>query len=315
MNSTSNSGESAKPIIPVLVGPTAVGKTAVALDLTRHHYLEIVSCDSRQIYKLMNIGTAKPSAEELAGVPYRLIDYVEPEQTYSAALYRTDAVNEIEDIFGSKKTPLIVGGTGLYLKAITSGFFATPDPDEIYRKELEILDADELYKMLLKIDFRAAQSISRNNRVRIARALEIHKLTGRTKSELSARGEYPDQKYHFVIFELSRSREKLYQFINFRVDKMIREGLIAEVEHLLSLGYGQSPVLKRTVGYREVIEYLQGRISREDCIGLIKQKTRNYAKRQITWFRSDPEIIKIDLEGESGKEKLLGELDKLKLDT
>ncbi len=184
-----------------------------------------------------------------------------------------------------------------------------------YRKELEAIETGELYKMLMEIDLQAAASIPPNNRVRVIRALEIHKLTGRTKTELSAGGEYPEQKYHFVIFELNRSREKLYQFINFRVDKMIGDGLIAEVEQLLEFGYGQSPVLKQTVGYREVIEYLQGQISLEECIRLIKQKTRNYAKRQITWFRPEPNIVRIDLESETGREKLVGELDKLKLDT
>lgn len=315
MNSTSNSGESVKPTIPVLVGPTAVGKTAVALELIRRFNLEIVSCDSRQIYKYMNIGTAKPTAEELGGVPYRLIDYVEPNRSYSSALYRADAVVEIEGILQSGKRPLIVGGTGLYLKALTSGFFTTPDSDATYRKELEALNTVELYKMLTDIDLRAAEGIPANNRIRVIRALEIHKLTGRTKTELSSEGEYPEQKYHFVVFELNRSREKLYQFINFRVDKMIGDGLIAEVEQLLERGFSQSPVLKRTVGYREVIEYLHGQISLEECVRLIKQKTRNYAKRQITWFRPDLNIVRIDLESETGREKLVGELDKLKLDT
>ncbi len=315
MNSTSNSGELAKPIIPVLVGPTAVGKTAVALELTRRFNLEIVSCDSRQIYKYMNIGTAKPTTEELGGIPYRLIGYVEPNRSYSSALYRSDAVVEIERILESGKKPLIVGGTGLYLKALTVGFFATPDSDASYRKELEAVDTNGLYKMLMGIDLQAAASIPPNNRIRVIRALEIHKLTGHTKTELSAGGEYPEQKYHFAILELNRSREKLYQFINFRVDKMIGDGLISEVEQLLELGYGQSPVLNQTVGYREVIEYLQGQISLDECIGLIKQKTRNYAKRQITWFRPEPNIVRIDLDSETGREKLVGELDKLKLDT
>lgn len=311
----SNLGELAKPTIPALVGPTAVGKTAVALDLARRFNLEIVSCDSRQIYKYMNIGTAKPTQDELGGVPYRLIDYVEPSCSYSSALYRSDAVREIEAILVAGKTPIIVGGTGLYLKALMVGFFATPDPDESYRKELEAIDTDKLYKMLMEIDLQAAQKTPANNRVRVIRALEIHKATGRTKTELSSVGEYPEQRYNFEVFELNRSREKLYQFINYRVDKMIGDGLIGEVEHLLKIGFGQSPVLKQTVGYREVIQYLQGKISLDVCIGLIKQKTRNYAKRQITWFRPDPNVVRIDLESETGLQKLIGGLDKLKLDT
>ena len=315
MNLMSNSDASVKPTIPVIVGPTAVGKTAVALNLARRFNLEIISCDSRQIYKYMNIGTAKPTLEELGGTPYRLIDYVEPSRTYSSALYRTDAIREIERILDSGRVPLIVGGTGLYLKAVMVGFFATPDPDEYYRKELEALDATALYNMLMEIDLQAAKVIPQNNRLRVIRALEIHKITGQTKTELSSKGDYPPSRYNFEVFELNRSREKLYQFINFRVDKMIGDGLIDEVEHLREIGFGQSPVLKQTVGYREVIQYLQGEISRDQCIGLIKQKTRNYAKRQITWFRPDPSVVRIDLESGTGLQKLVGELDKLKLDT
>ena len=315
MNSTSNSAESFRPIIPVLVGPTAVGKTGIALELTEHFNLEIVSCDSRQIYKYMNIGTAKPTAAELGGKPYRLIDYVEPDKNYSSALFRRDAVIEIERILAAGRTPLIVGGTGLYLKAITSGFFATPNPDETYRRQLESLETVDLYNRLRSVDPAAAEAIPRNNRIRVIRALEIHKLTGRSKTELMSQGSYPEQKYDFIVFELNRSREKLYQFINFRVDKMIREGLIGEVENLVEMGFGQSPVLKQTVGYREVLGLLNKQLQRDQCVELIKQKTRNYAKRQVTWFRPDPNIVRIDLEDESGKEKLLVELDKLKLDT
>lgn len=315
MNSMSNSGASVKPTLPVIVGPTAVGKTSVALDLARRFNLEIVSCDSRQIYRFMNIGTAKPTPAELGGTPYRLIDYVEPNRTYSAALYRTDAINEIERILASGKLPLIVGGTGLYLKAVMVGFFATPGHSETYRKELEALDTKILYNMLMEIDLHAARAIPRNNRLRVIRALEIHKLTGRSKTELSVQGDYPSSRYNFEVFELNRSREKLYQFINIRVDKMIGDGLIEEVEYLREIGFAQSPVLRQTVGYREVLQYLQGEISRDDCIELIKQKTRNYAKRQITWFRPDPNIIRIDLESQTGLQKLVGELDKLKLDT
>ncbi len=311
----SSSAESVKPIIPVLVGPTAVGKTAVALQLSRRLNLEIISCDSRQIYRYMNIGTAKPTPSELAGVPYWLIDYVEPSLTYSSALYRVDAMREIERVFSKGRTPLIVGGTGLYLKAVISGFFATPDADESYRQELEALDSRELYKKLMAIDPAAAEKTPMGNRVRVIRALEIHKLTGRSKSELTARGQYPNRMYDFKVFELNRSREKLYKFINLRVDKMIGDGLVEEVEQLVERGFARSPVLRKTVGYREVLDYLEGRLERNACFELIRQKTRNYAKRQITWFRPDPNIVRVSLEDDSGMEKLLGELDKLKLDT
>ncbi len=310
----SDSAASVRPIIPVIVGPTAVGKTALALQLVDRFNLEVVSCDSRQIYRRMDIGTAKPTTAELSGRPYRLIDYVEPNVVYSAARYRKDAYQELESVFESGKTPLIVCGTGLYLRAVISGFFATPDSDETYRKSLEQLTTTELHLQLERIDPDSAKSIPKGNRTRVIRALEINKLTGKTKSDLSRGGDYPVARYRFRYFLLNRSREKLYKIINFRVDKMIGDGLIEEVDQLRTDGFGQSPVLNRTLGYREAIDYLEGRLQRDRCLELIKQRTRNYAKRQLTWFRHQIDAEEVDLDSPDGREKLLDSLDKLNLD-
>lgn len=315
MNSTSSSAGTDRPLIPAIVGPTAIGKTAVALELADRFNLEMVSCDSRQIYKYMDIGTAKPLPPELDGRPCHLIDFVEPDQIYSAARYRTEAEKVIAKIFKRGRRPLIVGGTGLYLRALISGLFATPEPDLKLRAELEKLTASELHRRLAEVDPEAAAQIPRGNKVRTVRALEIYHNSGHTKSELSISGEYPDQKYRYLLFGLSCSRQKLYQFINLRVDKMIEDGFVAEVETLREKGYSESPVLRSTLGYREILAYLGGEVDLTGCVALIKQKTRNYAKRQITWFKRVPDLIEIDISEQDAVRTLSERLNKFKLDT
>lgn len=310
----SDSGVLVKPIIPVLVGPTAVGKTAVALEVVDRFNLEIVSCDSRQIYRRLNIGTAKPTRTELAGRPYHLIDYVEPDAVYSAARYREDADSAFTEVLSRGRVPLVVGGSGLYLRALVVGLFETPPADPAFRASLEAFSAAELHCRLAGIDSAAARVIPAGNRPRLVRALEIHNLTGLTKSELAKSGTYPPSRYEFRYFLLSRSREKLYQIINLRVDNMIRDGLIAEVDQLCAAGLADSPVLRRTVGYREVLDFRDGQFGHDRCIELIKQRTRNYAKRQLTWFRHQVRAETIELESSGWRQKMFGWFDKFKLD-
>lgn len=315
MNSTSNSDGIDLPLIPAIVGATAIGKTSIALELADRLNLEIVSCDSRQIYKHLNIGTAKPTVDELKGRPYHLIDFVEPDRLFSAARYRDEAHQVMQQIFERGRRPLIVGGTGLYLKALISGFFSTPEPDLAFRIELQKLSPEEIHRRLRELDPSAAAEIPVGNKVRAMRALEIIHLTGKSKSALALEGRYPDQKYRYILFGLSCSRQKLYQFINSRVDKMIEDGLVAEVENLCKNGYRNSPVLKSTLGYRELLAYLNGELNLEACVDLIKQKTRNYAKRQLTWFRKTEGLIEIDTEDVNAAEILLERLNKFNLDT
>lgn len=310
----SSSGALAKPIIPVLIGPTAVGKTAVALELVDRFNLEIVSCDSRQIYRHLNIGTAKPTADELSGRSYHLIDYVEPDSLYSAARYRDDAEAVIAELYARGVVPLVVGGTGLYLRAVATGLFETPPADSAFRADLDRFTSADLHGKLAEIDPEAAKAIPVGNRSRLVRALEIYNLTGITKSELSKSGTYPNNRYEFRYFLLSRSREKLYQIINLRVDNMIRDGLIAEVDQLCAAGLADSPVLRRTVGYREVLDFREGQFDRERCIELVKQRTRNYAKRQLTWFRHQVRAETIELESSGWRQKMFGWFEKFKLD-
>ena len=313
MNSTSNSADTELPTIPALVGPTAIGKTSIALELADRLNLEIVSCDSRQIYKHLSIGTAKPTAEELAGRPCHLIDYVEPTEIYSAAKYREAAEAVIADVRLRGRLPLIVGGTGLYLRALRQGFFRTPEPDIAYRQELEGLTNEALHRMLLSLDSKSAGQIDPANRIRIIRALEIHKLTGKTKSQLARSGAYPSRRYKFRLFGLTRYRQKLYQIINSRVDKMVEEGLFAEVESLVEMGYGESPVLLSSIGYREVLWHFDSKLTRRECVELIAQRHRNYAKSQMTWFRKEPQLEQVDLDEVDPIERMCREIGKVKL--
>jgi tRNA dimethylallyltransferase len=306
---------SRKPIIPALVGATATGKTAVALELADRLGLEIVSCDSRQIYKHLDIGSAKPTPQELAGRPYHLIDYVEPDKLYSAMRYREAALEAIREIIARGKIPFIVGGAGLYLKALISGFFTTPEPDASYRVELSRLSSQDLHDRLKQVDPETATEVPMGNRVRMIRALEIYKMTGKTKSELKRTGSYPGDDLRFRVFWLTLDREKLYQFINLRVDKMFRDGLMREVETLVNMGYRNSPVLASTVGYKEVLEHLSGRLSYEECLQMIAQKTRNYAKRQITWFKKAGDPIVVDGDKPGWQDFLFEEIQKLNLDS
>lgn len=276
---------------------------------------EVLSCDSRQIYKYLNIGTAKPTPEELQGRRYHLIDYVEPTALYSAELYRRDAVEVISAIFKNGKTPLIAGGAGLYLQALSTGFFATPDPDAGYRDELQQLSYDELYRKLEDVDPESAASIPDRNRSRLLRALEIIHLTGQSKVDLAASGDYPEHDFEVRPILLSYSREKLYQKINSRVDKMIEAGLFEEVSSLVEHGYGSSPVLHSTLGYRESLAYRNREISRERCVELIKQGHRNYAKRQLTWFRRVEDLVKIEKDSADWRKKLHDVINKFNLDS
>ncbi len=302
-------------IIPAIVGPTGVGKTAAALGLVDEFGFEIVSCDSRQIYKYLNIGTAKPTKAELNGRAYHLIDYVEPTGLYSAELYRRDAVERIAELGKRGKRPLIVGGAGLYLQALITGFFATPDPDESYREELQELATEELVEKLEQADPETSAMMGEPNRSRLIRALEIVHLTGQSKAELMERGEYPEHGFEIRPILLNYSREKLYQIINSRVDKMIEAGLLEEVDSLVERGFGQSDVLQSTLGYREPLGLLSGEISRDRCIELIKQGHRNYAKRQLTWFRRVDGLITIDKSDPEWRKKLRDVINKFNLDS
>ena len=282
-----------KPQSIVICGPTASGKTALGIELANKINGEIISCDSMQIYKEMDIGTAKPTEEERKMAPHHLVDFVNPNERYSVANFKRDAENIIKKIITRKKVPILVGGTGLYINSLIYNIqYDEENIDLDYRKELEKIDISKLYKEALNIDPQAMEKISQNDRKRITRILEIYHSTGKTKTELE-KNSRKELKYDYKIFVLSMDRDILYERINKRVDLMIENGLIEEVKRVTEK-YKEFPTAMQGLGYKEVVEYLDGKISKEDMIEKIKQESRKYAKRQLTWFRSYKDAIWLD---------------------
>jgi tRNA dimethylallyltransferase len=279
--------------IPIICGPTGSGKTAVALELARSFPIEIVSADSRQIIKYLDIGTAKPTREEQQAVRTHLIDLIEPGERYSAFRFIDDADRAITETIGRGSVPVVVGGTGLYLRALSEGVVEieqdAPEIREELQAQMDELGPEAMHQRLCDLDPVEAARIHPNNRVRVIRALEIHRLTGCAKSELLASGAYKKSRYEFDYFCLLPEREALYDAINRRVDKMMQLGLANEIERLLLRGLG--PALRRAnvIGYEELLDRFENRSTLEEAVERIKQNSRRYAKRQITWFRHQVE--------------------------
>lgn len=287
-----------KPKVIVICGPTASGKTSLSIELAKQINGEIVSCDSMQIYKDMTIGTAKPTKEEMDGIKHYLLDFVSPDQRYSVAEYKKDAENAIEKIISEGKVPIVVGGTGLYLEALIYNIeYQNIEEDMEYRNKLYEIEREQglskLYEMASKIDSKAMEKISPNDKKRICRVLEIYHLTGKTKTELEEESRKNEPKYNYKLFGITMDREKLYERINLRVDIMINQGLLDEVKNLLEK-YNNFPTAMQGLGYKEVVEYLNGLITKDEMIDKIKMETRRYAKRQITWFKRIENIIWLD---------------------
>lgn len=286
-----------KPKVIVICGPTASGKTSLSISLAKKINGEIVSCDSMQIYKEMDIGSAKPTVEEMQEIKHYLVDFVSPEKRYSVSEYKEDASKAIEEIINKGKTPIIVGGTGLYLNSLIYNIqYNEMEVDLNYRRELE-KEAEEyglevLYNRAKEVDPEAMEKVSANDKKRITRVLEIYNATGRNKTELEkkSRKEVP---YNYLIFGINMERSILYDRINKRVDIMLEQGLIEEVKNLINK-YSNMPTAMQGLGYKEVKEFLDGNISKEEMIEKIKMETRRYAKRQITWFKRIENIIWLD---------------------
>lgn len=270
-----------------VVGATASGKTSYAIDLARKIGGEIISADSRLVYKGMDIGTAKPTIEEMQGIPHYMIDVVEPEFNYSAGLYAKEAKRCIEDIVSRGKVPIVVGGTGLYYRVLLENY-DLPDvkPDYELRENLYKYSCEELLEMLLNLDEKAGNSVEKNDKKKLIRYIEIIKLTGKPLD--LARGKR-DKEFDVEWIGLNFPREILYDRINKRVDQMIELGLVEETQELLEK-HGRISNITDTIGYREIISYLDGELSLDDAKDKLKQNTRNYAKRQLTWFRKNEEI-------------------------
>ena len=276
--------------VVVICGPTASGKTSLSIELAKKINGQIISADSMQIYDEMDIGTAKPNKEEMQGIKHYLIGNVKPTNRYSVSEYKKDATNAIEETIQDNKFPIIVGGTGLYINSLIYGIdYPEIETDLEYRKKLEEIAEKEglnkLYNMAKEIDEKAMEKISPNDQKRILRVLEIYNQTGKTKTELEIESRKNGVKYDFRVFAIDMPREILYERINKRVDIMFENGLLEEVQRLYKK-YGEELYTSiQAIGYKEVIDYINEKYTKEEMIEKIKMETRRYAKRQLTWFR------------------------------
>lgn len=284
-----------KPKVVIICGPTGVGKTAFAIKLALKFGAEIINSDSMQIYKYMDIGTAKPTSEELALVPHSLLDIVTPDQPFDAAMFSDKAAQEEERLRNMGKNVFMVGGTGLYIRAFLNGLFRSEPAEnsvlEKLRSEAEIVGSAILHERLKSIDHAASEKIHPNDAFRIIRALEHHEKTGRPISESWKDHGFKESRYDYLKICLGIDRVDLYERINRRVEIMIQEGLLDEVRKLLGMGYGRDLKPMKSIGYRHMCEFLAGEVDFERSIELLKQDTRHYAKRQLTWFRHESDAI------------------------
>jgi tRNA dimethylallyltransferase len=292
-----------------IVGPTAVGKTKTSIELAKAIDGEIISGDSMQVYKEMDIGTAKVKEEEMESIPHYLIDIMDPTDSFSVAEFQEKATKLITDINNRGKVPIIVGGTGLYVQAVTHQYnFADATSNVQYRTELEKQVAENgietLYQQLVTIDPKSAANIHPNNHRRVIRALEVFHETGLTMSEYQAK-QQKDTPYDLQMIGLTMDREKLYERINLRVDIMLEEGLLEEVKGLYDNGIRDCQSVQ-AIGYKELYEYFDGNVSLEAAIENLKQNSRRYAKRQLTWFRNKMDITWYDMT--NNREKVIGEI-------
>lgn len=294
----------------VILGPTASGKTALSVELAKEINGEIISADSMQIYKHMNIGTAKPDKIERGGIPHHLIDEAEPDEEFSVARFKELALEYIENIIKRGKVPIVAGGTGLYINSLIYNInFSETICDwefrEKLKKEAETYGNEYLYEKLKKVDPEAASKIHCNNLKRVIRALEVYEYTKLPISfhQKMSRNEPPS--YNFIIFGLKMNREKLYDRINKRVDLMLQKGLIDEVKKLMEMGYDRNLVSMQGLGYKEIISHLEGEISLEEAIYILKRDTRRYAKRQMTWFRRIEGVHWIEVDGYKNSQEIL----------
>ena len=288
-----------KKKILVIGGPTAVGKTELSIDLAKRLNGEIISADSMQIYKYMDIGSAKVSKGEMNGVVHHLIDVVDPSINFSVADYKEQGEKAIKEIISRGKLPIIVGGTGLYINSLTCNMnFTEAEKDEEYRKELDKLANEHgnnyIHEMLKEIDPISYNEIHANNRKRVIRALEVYKLTGNPFSSYNAGEDFYKSEYDVHYYVLTMDREKLYERINLRVDIMMEKGLLEECIKLKEMGYTSSMQSMQGIGYKEILYYLEGNLKLQEAINMIKQGSRNYAKRQLTWFRRDKRVTFLD---------------------
>ena len=299
-----------KKNIVIIAGSTASGKTKLGIELAKRINGEVVSADSMQIYKYMDIGSAKPTIDEMQGIPHHMIDVVTPDVEFSVALYRKMAVECIDDIINRGKVPIVVGGTGLYINSLTHPLnFTETAKDEEYRNYLQTIAEEKgneyVHEMLKDVDIDSYNKLHPNDLKRIIRALEVYKNTGKPISEYQRESKQRDIEFNLAFIGLTMDRAKLYDRINKRVDLMFEMGLVDEVKKLKEMGYNKEMTSMQGIGYKEVFDYLDGYFTLDEIKDIIKQSTRRYAKRQLTWFRREDRIYWVNLdEFDSFKEVL-----------
>ena len=288
-----------KPLI-ILAGPTAVGKTSLSIRLAKETGGEIISADSMQVYRHMDIGSAKITKEEMEGVPHYLVDVLEPEEEFNVVRFQQMAKEAAERIWEKGKIPLVVGGTGFYIQALLYDIdFTENDGDESYRRQLEQKASDEegaseLYEMLKAVDLKAAQEIHPRNIKRIIRALEFYHQTGKKISEHNETQRQKMSPYNYAYFVLTDERGRLYERIDRRVDLMMEQGLLDEVRYLKKRGVRKDSTAMQGLGYKELYAYLEGEYPLDEAVRIIKRDTRHFAKRQLTWFKRERDVIWAD---------------------
>jgi len=307
--------EDKKPLI-IIAGATAVGKTELSVELAKTIGGEIISADSMQVYRGMDIGTAKITRNEMKDVPHYMIDILDPNEDFNVYEFQRFAKEYLQTIYHNDHIPILVGGTGFYIQSLLYDIdFSSEENDKQYRNELELLAEEKgnsyLHDLLKEVDFSAAEQIHPNNRKRVIRALEFFHETG---TRISTHNEEQSQKespYNYVYFVLNRNRDTIYKRINKRVDKMFEDGLIREVSHLLESGTNEDALSMQGLGYKEVIPYLKGMCSLEEAKELLKQNTRHFAKRQITWFKREKDTIWLSYEDFDNTQKMLENIVKI----
>ena len=301
-----------KPLI-ILTGQTAVGKTELSISLAKAIGGEVISADSMQVYKYMNIGTAKIRQEEMDGVPHHLIDILEPDVAFNVAMFKELAKKAADEIYERGHIPIVVGGTGFYIQALLYDIdFSEEDSDQHIRSELEQLAAQKgseyLHDLLREVDPESADQIHHHNVKRVIRALEYYRMHGEKISIHNERERQKQSPYQFLYFVLTHDRQVLYERIERRIDKMIQEGLVEEVDNLLKMGYNRNLVSMQGLGYKEIVPYLMGECTLDEAVYVLKRDTRHFAKRQLTWFRRERDVRWLDKTQFASEKEILDEI-------